>query len=549
MKKRIIFFNSFILLISLLALYISFIVIINNINTSNSNDKITSYLEEAVALYDGENHDEVYKIFNTVDSTIRLTIISKDGKVIYDSNTNLTENHLNRPEILNLNKIYKRYSESLGCDMLYIAQEDEGNYLRISIPVDKLDNYVNIYIGFGIVFVLGIFAVSFLLIFYFSRRSIDAVNKNVNNLAKLANDDLAFSSLSVDDLPKVLDLLSEEFTHKISQISHQKQQTYTVLNEMKEGVVVVDDEEIIKLINSPALEIFNTSLERVAKKNFLYLIRDISLQNLIKDSLANHRDNNYLFYSENNKTYFINIKHLEADWLGSGLIITFSDITDAIKLEQTKRDFFANASHELKSPLTCIIGYQQMITEGIITDLDSIIEYSKKTITEANRMNNIIVDMLNLSKFEKQESMKIVELDLELIIKEVLDSLESVLKMKNIKVILDSKSVVKNMDMSHALALVRNLIDNAIKYNKEAGSIKITLDENHLVIEDTGIGIPIADQTRIFERFYRVDKAKSKTLGGTGLGLAIVKHVCEIYNFKISVDSKLDIGTKFDIKL
>ena len=105
------------------------------------------------------------------------------------------------------------------------------------------------------------------------------------------------------------------------------------------------------------------------------------------------------------------------------------------------------------------------------------------------------------------------------------------------------------MDMSHALALVRNLIDNAIKYNKEAGSIKITLDENYLVIEDTGIGIPIADQTRIFERFYRVDKAKSKTLGGTGLGLAIVKHVCEIYNFKISVDSKLDIGTKFDIKL
>lgn len=212
-----------------------------------------------------------------------------------------------------------------------------------------------------------------------------------------------------------------------------------------------------------------------------------------------------------------------------------------------KREFFANASHELKSPLTSIIGYQQMIYEGIIDDEISIMEATQKTIKEASRMNKIIIDMLELSKLESEIEVKKEIVKINQIVQDILNNYQSEIGSKKINIFSNIIDMNLNMNLNHAIELIRNLIDNAIKYNKENGIIRIILNNQLFSIEDTGIGIPLEDQIRVFERFYRVDKGKSKEVGGTGLGLAIVKHICSIYKFELKLESKINLGTKITV--
>lgn len=175
-------------------------------------------------------------------------------------------------------------------------------------------------------------------------------------------------------------------------------------------------------------------------------------------------------------------------------------------------------------------------------------EYSKKTIVEASRMNQIIIDMLDLSKYENENNPSLELVSLDNILKECLDSLAGKIKNKHLKVSIDSSNVTLLTEKTYMDQIIRNLIDNAIKYNKESGSINVILNKEYLEVSDTGLGISESDQKRVFERFYRVDKAKSKTLGGTGLGLAIVKHACQLLGYEIVLDSKLDEYTKITIK-
>ena len=233
----------------------------------------------------------------------------------------------------------------------------------------------------------------------------------------------------------------------------------------------------------------------------------------------------------------------------NGISILFYDITDQYQLQKAKQDFFANASHELKSPLTSIIGYQQMIVEGIADDRELIKNYSSKTLKEANRMNSIIIDMLNLASIEQNYNKNDEKINLKKLLLEIIDSLESKIALKNIKITYSLKEEYIYADATLLDELFRNLIDNAIKYNKENGTINITLKKKVFIVSDTGIGIPLMYQSRIFERFFRVDKGRSKASGGTGLGLAIVKHICDIYNYKISLKSIEDEGTSIKIDM
>ena len=214
------------------------------------------------------------------------------------------------------------------------------------------------------------------------------------------------------------------------------------------------------------------------------------------------------------------------------------DVTKEENLDKIKRDFFQNASHELKSPLTTIIGYEQMITEGIIDDEEQIKQYSLKTLKEAKRMNSIIMDMLNLSALEQEEKVKNNDVDLKKLILEIIDSLSQ--NMQDKKITLDTFILDTTINGDEK-------IDNAIKYNKINGKITISLKNNVLKISDTCIGISDENKQRVFERFYRVDKGRSKEQGGTGLRLAIVKHICELYNYKIELDSILEKGTTITI--
>lgn len=547
MKKKLILINILIVSISLSVLLILSAIIINKLNSDDVNYRATNYLNLATSIYDGSNEEELLERITTVDENIRLTIIDTEGKVILDSSLdNIEESHLTREEILNLGKICVRYSSSLKREMLYIAAFDDGNYVRISFPTNEINKLIDTYITAGIIILIVLVALSTYLISLTTKKYLIPVNQKLTELVKIADRETGIGSVDVDALPAIIELIKDNIDEKIMKISNEKSKLLDVINTINKPILVVDSNKRIQLFNNDFIRIMKLTEKGTINKNYLYAIRDKKLQNVIDDCLSKHEDNK-IQIKINDQVYLVNIEFTNKTWLKNGVIIIFDDITEQIMLEQTKKDFFANASHELKSPLTSIIGYQQMITEGIVQEPEEIIECSKKSIKEANRMNDIVIDMLSLSKIEHKEPVNFELLNIKSIVLELLEIYKNKLEEKAIKVNLDLEDNYINIDKKYADELIRNLIDNAIKYNKLNGQIDIKLTKNSFVIRDTGVGMADEDRKHIFERFYRVDKAKSKALGGTGLGLAIVKHICERHDFNISVKSKINEGSEFTI--
>lgn len=546
MKRKLIITNSIIVFVSLLTMLVVSMITITNQNNKFYQKQVTNYLKIACTNFDGSNFDDTKEYIKSLDKDIRLTIIeSSTGKVVIDSfEDEINENHLDRPEINNLGEVYKRYSTTEKKNMLYVAEKVNNYYVRIAIPIGSVNKIIYTYVTISLIALTVILAFSIFAISFVNKKSLTPINSEVAKLATLANED--YQDVTIDDLPVVINSITNVLDNKIHEIELQEQEIEAILNLLTQGVVVIDSNESLRFINYKATKILDSNNNLIGK-NYLYLFRDTKLQKLILEVFKNHSQVNYLLNIDSTKIN-CNVTYLTEAKLNGGIIITLEDITKQANLEEEKRDFFQNASHELKSPLTSIIGYQQMICDDIVDSKDQIINYSSKTLKEAKRMNNIIIDMLNLSSIEQnyQKKQDVVKVDRALI--EILDSLEDRIKARNISVITNVAKCETVGDAKLIDELIRNLIDNAIKYNVDNGKIMITLNESTLTIEDTGIGISKEYQSRVFERFYRVDKGHSKEIGGTGLGLAIVKHICEIYQYELKLESTIGKGTKITIK-
>ena len=546
MKRKLIITNSIIVFVSLLTMLVVSMITITNQNNKFYQKQVTNYLKIACTNFDGSNFDDTKEYIKSLDKDIRLTIIeSSTGKVVIDSfEDEINENHLDRPEINNLGEVYKRYSTTEKKNMLYVAEKVNNYYVRIAIPIGSVNKIIYTYVTISLIALTVILAFSIFAISFVNKKSLTPINSEVAKLATLANED--YQDVTIDDLPVVINSITNVLDNKIHEIELQEQEIEAILNLLTQGVVVIDSNESLRFINYKATKILDSNNNLIGK-NYLYLFRDTKLQKLILEVFKNHSQVNYLLNIDSTKIN-CNVTYLTEAKLNGGIIITLEDITKQANLEEEKRDFFQNASHELKSPLTSIIGYQQMICDNIVDSKDQIINYSSKTLKEAKRMNNIIIDMLNLSSIEQnyQKKQDIVKVDKALI--EILDSLEDRIKARNISVITNIAKCETVGDAKLIDELIRNLIDNAIKYNVNNEKIMITLNTSTLTIEDTGIGISKEYQSRVFERFYRVDKGHSKEIGGTGLGLAIVKHICEIYQYELKLESTIGKGTKITIK-
>lgn len=546
MKRKLIITNSIIVFVSLLTMLVVSMITITNQNNKFYQKQVTNYLKIACTNFDGSNFDDTKEYIKSLDKDIRLTIIeSSTGKVVIDSfEDEINENHLDRPEINNLGEVYKRYSTTEKKNMLYVAEKVNNYYVRIAIPIGSVNKIIYTYVTISLIALTVILAFSIFAISFVNKKSLTPINSEVAKLATLANED--YQDVTIDDLPVVINSITNVLDNKIHEIELQEQEIEAILNLLTQGVVVIDSNESLRFINYKATKILDSNNNLIGK-NYLYLFRDTKLQKLILEVFKNHSQVNYLLNIDSTKIN-CNVTYLTEAKLNGGIIITLEDITKQANLEEEKRDFFQNASHELKSPLTSIIGYQQMICDNIVDSKDQIINYSSKTLKEAKRMNNIIIDMLNLSSIEQnyQKKQDIVKVDKALI--EILDSLEDRIKARNISVITNIAKCETVGDAKLIDELIRNLIDNTIKYNVDNGKIMITLNTSTLTIEDTGIGISKEYQSRVFERFYRVDKGHSKEIGGTGLGLAIVKHICEIYQYELKLESTIGKGTKITIK-
>lgn len=350
---------------------------------------------------------------------------------------------------------------------------------------------------------------------------------------------------------KQITKLSSSLDANTDKLEKEKARLSYILNNMSQGIVVLDSNKNIIIINDKVACLFDKKYQDYLGKQCDVIFDKEIIINYIDKALRGESVKDYEL-SIGKKTFRLGFNDLKSNAKGKAsqdlkLAIIYTDITDLADASALKQKFISNASHELKSPLTTIIGYQQLISCGLVTDIKEIEDYCSLTIKEAKRMNEIVKEMLELSRIEGNLDSVISDVYLAKIITDLIDNDSLKIKNKNIKVKmkLDEKAFAV-MNESHAYSLLNNLIENAIKYNVQGGNISITLTESEFIIKDTGIGISESDQKKIFERFFRSYSVLSEE--GSGLGLAIVKHICSQYNFGLSVESKLKKGTTFIVK-
>lgn len=377
----------------------------------------------------------------------------------------------------------------------------------------------------------------------------------VKKLQKIVNkkktisydDDLKNLALIVRDSRKELE---EQF--KITKQSEQKIEF--ILDSFSEALVVIDSDYKIIMFNKKASEIFEIKKEEAYNKSFDAMVKAKHIEGNMSMVVQTNRAFSYVEKIEG-KVYECLINPIDYEWSSinekAGASLLMIDITDEYNSSEMKKQFFANASHELKTPLTSIIGYLEMMKVGILSSKEEIDNAIDKSINDASRMKKIIFDMLELSSLENETLRPITLINIKGTLKEIITSLEVETEKRGLKILFandDDFDIRMNKDDFERL--FKNLIENAIIYNKPNGCITINIDrkKRSVSIKDEGIGIKEEDISRIFERFYRVDKARSRRESGTGLGLAIVKHICEYYDYKITVQSTINIGSIFTIK-
>lgn len=545
MKKRLIISNILVVFFSMIALLFISCFIVSESNFKRTSSQIKSYLNIACNIYNGNNQDELTSYFSN-NKDIRITIIDKTGKVIFDTEKSTEENHLSRQEITSLGQVTCRYSTTLNISMYYIAAEDSNTYIRIALPENSVNSIVQQLLIYGTLTLAIICVLTIFISINIINQSMEPLKQEIKKLSTIVGEDIPVNDSDIDFLSHQIDDVQFLINQKIYNIQEEKDKTIAIIDNLNQGFILLDDELNTVLINKIAKKLLSYNNE----KNYLYYIRSLQIQNAINNTLKEHKAHEEQIIQDN-KAFIYQISPLQYQENGknkNGVSILFYDVTDQYQLQKAKQDFFANASHELKSPLTTIIGYQQMISEGIIDTNEEIIDASKRTLHEAKRMNQMVIDMLELSSLESEKIINNEVNNLKEVTQNIINSYTLKLEDKHINLSTSLSDLNVKIPQKDLIHLISNLIDNAIKYNIEKGKIDINInkDDNSFIIEDTGIGISKANQERVFERFYQVDKNRASDQG-TGLGLSIVKHICLKYNIKLKLDSKLNKGTSITL--
>lgn len=498
----------------------------------------------------------------------RITIISPNGDVIAETDKELgkLENHNNRPEIISAEDgnvgVIIRYSESLKQGMLYIAKKskDTNNTIRLAIPYSNKLVFIETLLPTSIITI----SITLILAMIISKR---AMKKFTKPLQELTNEILKIQSgedlklnhyeyKELDAISNAINTLSERIEKAMDSITEINRRTEYILDNMKDGLVFIDHKKNVIGINSSAREIFDCQ----NKKKFLNIIhytRNMEIVEAVNNAINLRKDSIFDISLEDERIISVHISRvmkgvIEKDH--GGAIILLIDVTAIRKNEQMRETFFANASHELKTPITSIKGYSELLTSGIPYSEEQKKEFLTRIGKETDNITGLINDILAISRIESGRGRKDKsEFNIKLMLEDMTKEFEPMLKENNVKIEVFCNDIVIYEEKSKFYTLFNNLISNAIKYNVPNGKVCVTLAKvyNKICIEvsDTGIGIPKVDQGRIFERFYRVDKGRSKKVGGTGLGLAIVKHIVNYYNGTITLESEVDKGTTIKLEL
>jgi len=501
----------------------------------------------------------------------RITIISAEGTVLGDSEADIKtmENHSDRPEILMASQegvgVSRRNSDTVKINMLYVAVKDDasGRIVRVALPLTEIRRMnARLFYG-GLASIVGGIIMSILAAMVFAKRLSKPIGQLAEASEAIAGGDMTQrvtmkTRTELDDLAGAFNSMAEKLDVSMSRLRHKNAEFNAVLSSMQNGLIAVNLDLDILYINPEAQLLFSYEPKNDTEKLPLSVI---VYQRPIIEGVLSCLDTmetklvEVKMGTEEVRDYRVLISPMQYRKSVSGAIILFNDVTHLLKLERMRSDFVANVSHELRTPLTSIKGYAETLKEEGITDLDNAKRFLEIIEIEADRLNVLINDLMELSEIEnKNEDVNISRHSLKSIIEEVIDVISISASKKKVSVAVDMPEAIDvwaNRDRIKQLLL--NLIDNGIKYNKEGGSVTVSVSqaENMLkiAVKDTGSGIAEKDIPRLFERFYRVDKSRSKALGGTGLGLSIVKHISELYGGSVTVTSEKDEGSEFIVKM
>lgn len=568
-KKRIAIETTLISLL-LIVIFVVFASVIYTSTKATSESQLSSALKTAERIFDGSDAEttgallEDYYSDNQSDDDIRISVIQKtttteegytilfDTKKMYDVENKATE-------LDNLNNFTTRTS-AYGYNMIYLTTKDKqvaSYYIRVAIRESSATATSRNFLLIGI----PIFAFVVLLYVIFKlldyKRTIQPLQEEIQKLRILSGDES--SSLNNQDdlntLSSAVIKIGEKMNQEIKDLKNEKKKTQTILDSISQGFMAISSNKKIILFNKAMKDIFNYDENEALNKDFYILMASQEFNDKVNKTLVEQEELPPFDMPLNGRIYQVSIMPITSPWnreIKGGVAVLVLDVSEERNVQKIKIDFFSNASHELKSPLTSILGYQEMIHNGIITEQEEIDDAVNKTIDEAKHMREILSDMLVINRLENGNKKNITALNVSDEIAHILSDLTPQALSKDINIHFYPQDILINADKEDIHRLFSNLLDNAIKYNKTGGEIEITMrgNEKIVIIKDTGIGIKEQDVSRIFERFYRVDNSRlENNIEGSGLGLSIVKHICESYGYKISVKSVFSSGTTFVVTL
>lgn len=502
----------------------------------------------------------------------RFTIIDPEGRVLADSEIPIAElgsveNHIDRPEVQESLRsgigFSTRTSETINRDLNYVSKVlrrdgEVAGFLRLALFAEETNEMLDTGRRFFVLGGLFILVISAIFVTLLTRRINRNLDEAIQKAHRIASGDLDVkieldSRDEIGELGGSLTIMANQLSRNLRKLSRERQDLNTVLTSINEGIIAINPDQKIIFFNNRALQFLDIPIQSIRGQDYREVIRNEHLRSMIEIFMEKP-----LFISDEVRIdddrvveVVITPAQIDEDRDEAGAVIVCRDISHFKKLEKIRRDFVGNVTHEFKTPLAAIQGYAETLLDWGLEDETISRKYLKKIVKQSHQLENLVSDLLQLARIERLQNLEMHPFDPDPVMIDIVQEFEELASAKQITVELnlpgDQDPVVGEPEMFRSI--FSNLVDNALKYTPDGGRIFISSHEERrhrvIAVRDTGIGIPDKYHSRIFERFYRVDKARSRSIGGTGLGLSIVKHLAELQNAKVSLESEVNVGSTF----
>lgn len=573
--KKSLFYKIF--LSYLIIIFVSFFLLdifvrdeIRNVLTSRIETELLSYARLIDQTSPQKASEHLRQIASTSQS--RITLIDARGRVFADSERDVDklENHLDRPEVqeARLKGTGKsvRFSKSLAIDMLYIAvaiKDGQGirGYIRLARPLHDVKDVIEKVYQYILFTLLIVAFISLLIALFFSYRLYEPIKTMERFTEKLrAGEPVGTIILDTADETRTLadniNYLVDELKDKIRIANEEKSKLMTAFTSMNEGVLILNEQGLIEFISPVLSNMLAVEYGDVNGKTLMEAFRSVDLQKAFQEFREKRVSVSREIVLGHAEKVIMSISISAVHGLPDEekTMIVFHDVTRLKKLEQIKMEFVANVTHEIKTPLTAIIGYLETIQSGAVNNAEETKRFIDIILKQSRRLNRLVEDLLTISNIEMKETkLHFENVSLNMAVENVISLVEPKARLKNIAIQNNLRENLAQVraDRDRLAQIFVNVLDNAVKFTPEGGKVVIEAIESEsyavVSVTDTGIGVPADEVHRLGERFYRVDKSRSRELGGTGLGLSIVKHLMIAHGGKMEIESRLKHGTKVSL--